>query len=112
MAGWMAYYFLSENNVDPLASTVGASFTIAVIGHVYARLYKTPVIIFTIAGIIPLVPGGTAYRAMRAFVQNDYGNAMSLAAKAFMISGSIALGLILSDVFYQLLIRKKVPVGK
>ncbi len=112
MAGWMAYYFLSENNIDPLVSTIAASFTIAIIGHVYARLYKTPVIIFTIAGIIPIVPGGTAYRAMRAFVQNDYGNAMSLAAKAFMISGSIALGLILSDVFYQLLIRKKVPVGK
>ncbi|OKL37505.1 threonine/serine exporter family protein [Domibacillus mangrovi] len=112
MAGWMVYYFLSENSVDPLASTVAASFTIAVIGHVYARLYKTPVIIFTIAGIIPLVPGGIAYRAMRAFVQNDYDNAMSLAAKAFMISGSIALGLILSDVFYQLLLRKKVPIGK
>ncbi|OLN23005.1 hypothetical protein BTO30_06390 [Domibacillus antri] len=107
MAGWMVFFFLSEHAVDPLPSTVAAAFTVAVIGHVYARVYKTPVIIFTVAGIIPLVPGGTAYRAMRAFVQNDYENALSLAAKAFMISGSIALGLVLSDVFYQLILRKK-----
>ena len=112
MAGWMVYYFLSENQVDPLPSTVAAAFTIALIGHVYARVYKTPVIIFTIAGIIPLVPGGTAYRAMRSFVQNDYNTAINLAAKAFMISGSIALGLILSDVFYQLILRRKAPAPK
>ncbi|OMP66485.1 threonine/serine exporter family protein [Domibacillus epiphyticus] len=112
MAGWMVYFFLSENAVDSLPSTVAAAFTVAVIGHLYARMYKTPVIIFTVAGIIPLVPGGTAYRAMRAFVQNDYGSAVSLAAKAFMISGSIALGLVLSDVFYQVILRKKVPAGK
>lgn len=112
MAGWMVYYFLSENNIDPLPSTVAASFTIALIGQVYARIYKTPVIIFTIAGIIPLVPGGTAYRAMRLFVENDYGAAISLAAKAFMISGSIALGLILSDVFYQVILRRKPSAQK
>lgn len=110
--GWMVYYFLSEHRVDPLPSTVAAAFTIAVIGYVYARRYKTPVIVFTIAGIIPLVPGGTAYRAMRAFVQNDYSEALPLAAKAFMISGSIALGLILSDVFYQLLLRRNTNAGK
>ena len=112
MAGWMVSYFLSENQVDPLLSTVAAAFTSALIGHIYARVYKTPVIIFTIAGIIPLVPGGTAYRAMRSFVQNDYNTAINLAAKAFMISGSIALGLILSDVLYQLILRRKVPASK
>jgi uncharacterized membrane protein YjjB (DUF3815 family) len=112
MAGWMVYYFLSEHSVNSLPATVAAAFTIALIGHVYARVYKTPVIIFTIAGIIPLVPGGTAYRAMRSFVQNDYNTAVNLAAKAFMISGSIALGLILSDVFYQLILRRKAPAEK
>lgn len=112
MAGWMVYYFLTESKVDQLPSTVAAAFTIALIGHVYARIYKTPVIIFTIAGIIPLVPGGTAYRAMRLFVENDYVTAMNLAVKAFMISGSIALGLILTDVFYQVIMRQNTPNQK
>jgi uncharacterized membrane protein YjjB (DUF3815 family) len=30
-----------------------------------SRRYKRPVIIFIVPGIIPLVPGGTAYEATR-----------------------------------------------
>ncbi|MGD6817888.1 threonine/serine exporter family protein [Metabacillus sp. 84] len=101
MLGWIIYYVMVESRYDTVFSTVVASFVIAVTGQVFSKIYKTPVIIFSVAGVIPLVPGGMAYDAMRNFVQNNYDLALSLAAKAFMVSGSIAIGLVFSEVINQ-----------
>ncbi|MFC0274081.1 threonine/serine exporter family protein [Metabacillus herbersteinensis] len=106
MLGWMIYLVMSSSGIDAVMATVTASFFVAVTSQFFSRMYKTPIIIFSVAGIIPLVPGGLAYDAMRNFVENDYNVAINLAAKAFMISGSIAIGLVFSEVINQI-IRKK-----
>jgi uncharacterized membrane protein YjjB (DUF3815 family) len=105
MVGWMIYLILYQYKMDSVLATLFASFIIAVISHFFAKKYKTPVIIFNVSGIIPLVPGGLAYDAMRQVVENDFNTAIQLAAKAFMISGAIAIGLVLSEVINQI-IRK------
>ncbi|WP_102026323.1 threonine/serine exporter family protein [Salirhabdus sp. Marseille-P4669] len=100
--GWGVYYYLyyfQELNI--IGATFIASFMIAVISQFFAKWYKTPMIIFSVAGIIPLVPGGLSYDAMRKFVENDYNQATQLAAKVFMISGAIAMGLVLAEVINQ-----------
>ncbi|MBM7648234.1 uncharacterized membrane protein YjjB (DUF3815 family) [Bacillus ectoiniformans] len=107
MVGWMIYFLMTLNGVDAVPATVIAAFVIAVISQIYARAYRTPSIVFTVAGIIPLVPGGMAYNAMRHFVQNDYSTALNMAAKAFMISGSIAMGLVFSEVINELIKNKR-----
>jgi uncharacterized membrane protein YjjB (DUF3815 family) len=101
MGGWIIYYFLEHHNHDAVTATVAASIFVGVVSHILAKVYKTPVIIYSVAGIIPLVPGGLAYDAMRNFVENDYNAALNLAAKAFMLSGSIAFGLVFSEVINQ-----------
>ncbi|TFD99935.1 MULTISPECIES: threonine/serine exporter family protein [Jeotgalibacillus] len=103
MIGWMTYFLLFTFGIGEIPATVTAAFLIAVISQFYARVYKAPIIIYIVSGIIPLVPGGTAYNAMRAFATNDYNTAVQFAAKAFLISGSIAMGIVLSEVINQLL---------
>lgn len=105
MGGWIIYYILEGEHHDAVMSTVAAAFFVGVVSHVLAKVYKTPVIIYSVAGIIPLVPGGLAYDAMRNFVENNYNAALNLAAKAFMLSGAIAFGLVFSEVINQV-IRK------
>jgi uncharacterized membrane protein YjjB (DUF3815 family) len=112
MFGWIIYIVMTMNGMDIVLATVTASFLIAVLSQIFSKFYKTPVIIFSVAGIIPLVPGGMAYDAMRNFVQNDYNAAISLAAKAFMISGSIAIGLIFSEVINQVIRNRKLSTLK
>ncbi|GAA0388307.1 threonine/serine exporter family protein [Paenibacillus motobuensis] len=107
MLGWAAYYLLAPR-IDTIFATVTATFIIGVISQFFARIYKKPVIIFSVAGIIPLVPGGLAYDAMRRFVENNYYAAVQLAAQAFLISGSIAIGLVISEVLNQLI--RKIPI--
>ncbi len=104
MLGWMVYMLLYES-LTPVSASLIATVIVGGISQVFARIYKTPVIIFSVAGIIPLVPGGLAYNAMRKFVENDYSVAMELAAQAAMISGAIALGLVLSEVLNQMIRR-------
>ncbi|MFC7322410.1 threonine/serine exporter family protein [Halobacillus campisalis] len=103
MVGWMIYVSLVWKEVDSVPATLIASFVIALVSQTLAKVYKTPMIIFSVPGIIPLVPGSLAYDAMRNFVQNDYSVAISIAAKAFMISGAIAFGLVFSEVLNQII---------
>lgn len=103
MIGWFFYIILVRYEYDAVVASLIAAFIIAVISQIFARMYKTPIIIFSVSGIIPLVPGGLAYDAMRKFVENDYNMAIQLAAKAFMISGAIAVGLVISEVLNQLI---------
>ncbi|MBX0359540.1 threonine/serine exporter family protein [Halobacillus sp. Nhm2S1] len=103
MIGWVIYISLVWREVDSVPATLIASFVIAMVSQMLARIYKTPMIIFSVPGIIPLVPGSLAYDAMRNFVQNDYSVAISIAAKAFMISGAIAFGLVFSEVLNQII---------
>ncbi|SDJ77703.1 threonine/serine exporter family protein [Salimicrobium halophilum] len=103
MVGWMIYAFLVWKEVDSVPATLTASFVIALVSQTLARRSRTPMIIFSVPGIIPLVPGSLAYDAMRNFVLNDYSAAISIAAKAFMISGAIAFGLVFSEVLNQIM---------
>ncbi|GHI00224.1 threonine/serine exporter family protein [Neobacillus kokaensis] len=108
MGGWMIYYILNSYSENAVLATLAATIFIAVLSQQLAKFYKTPVIIFSVAGIIPLVPGGLAYDSMRNFVENDYNSALGLAAKVFMLAGTIAFGLVFSEVINQV-IRK---IGK
>jgi uncharacterized membrane protein YjjB (DUF3815 family) len=105
MGGWLIYYLLEDYSNNAILATLAATIFIAVLSQELAKFYKTPVIIFSVAGIIPLVPGGLAYDAMRNFVENDYNSAIALAAKVLMLAGSIAFGLVFSEVINQV-IRK------
>lgn len=107
MLGWIIYFSMTDYGIDSVPATLAASAFVSVISQLFSKKYKTPVIIFNVAGIIPLVPGGMAFNAMRNFVENDYNTAISIAAKALMLSGAIALGLIFSEVVNHLIKKYK-----
>ena len=110
MVGWMIYQVLSpEERLDTVFATVVASFIVAMVCQFFARRFKMPVIVFSVAGIIPMVPGGTAYHAMREFVEKNYGSALQYASEACMISGAIAFGLLLGGVFTQIIKKQSEP---
>lgn len=102
MIGWLVYYGLIGADADTIAATWASAVLIGLIAHYQAVRFKVPVTVFSVSGIIPLVPGGMAYDAMLNVVQNDYQAAVQLGAKAFMVSGAIAVGLVFSEVVNQL----------
>lgn len=106
MVGW-AVYLLLERQWDVVIATFFATVVIGVVSQIFARSFKMPVIIFSVGGIIVLVPGGMAYDAMRKFVEKEYIDAVQTAAQVLLLSGAIAAGLALSEVLGQMFRRKK-----
>ncbi|WP_405097470.1 threonine/serine exporter family protein [Oceanobacillus sp. FSL H7-0719] len=102
MSGWIFYYFLSQDIMDVVPATILAAILVSILSYTCSKIYKVPIIIFNISGIIPLVPGGMAYNAMRHFVENDYATAVELSAQVVFLAGGIALGLMFSEVVKQI----------
>jgi uncharacterized membrane protein YjjB (DUF3815 family) len=105
MAGWLIYCAFYEWSADPMQSSFLGAFAVALVAHIFARKFGMPMIIFSVPGIIPLVPGGMAYNAMRHIVENDFLAGISYASGAFMVSGAIAMGLVFAEVMFQLFFR-------
>ncbi|WP_284139276.1 MULTISPECIES: threonine/serine exporter family protein [unclassified Virgibacillus] len=105
MVGWVLYFILVSKTMDAVPATILAAMLVAVLSQISAKVFKTPIIIFNVSGIIPLVPGGMAYNAMRYFVENDYYMAVQYSTKVMLLSGGIAFGLMFSEVANQI-IRK------
>lgn len=103
--GWMIYFILTEHGMDVVNASFFSAFVIAIVSHLYARRFKMPMIIFIIGGIIPLVPGGMAYNAMRNVVEADYIQGLQYGFKAFLITGAIVIGLVFAEVLIQLIFR-------
>jgi uncharacterized membrane protein YjjB (DUF3815 family) len=108
MLGWTVYVTLSVNmNINLIPATLVAAFSVATASQILARYYKMPVTVFSISGVIPLVPGGMAYETIRHFIENDYTEGMRLGTITLLIAGSIAFGLIFSGVITESFNRKK-----
>jgi len=95
---------------------VGATFLgsliLGLLSHTMSRRYKRPVIIFIVPGIIPLVPGGTAYEATRFLVSNNYTSAVNTFLEVTLISGAISFGILVAEIIYYLYTRIKQYYGK
>ena len=107
MSGWLVYrsYFMAFD--DSVQGTFAGAFSVAIVAHILAKKFKMPMIVFSIAGIIPLVPGSRAYNAMRNIVEENFLEAMSFAAEALMISGAIAMGLVFAEVLMQIYFKQQ-----
>lgn len=113
--GWLVYLAFTNQGVDIVPASFAGSFVIAIVAHLYAKRFKKPMLIFNVAGIIPLVPGGMAYNTMRHIVENDYMMGIEYAVKTSLVTGAIVMGLVFAEVFMQLIftvMRRRVLQSK
>ncbi len=52
MIGWIIYVVL-EYAADAVPATLAATIAVGVISQLFSRMFRSPVIIFSVAGIIP-----------------------------------------------------------
>ncbi len=104
---WFTALGLTQKGLAPAAADFVAAFVVAVGAEACARLQQTPVPCFAAPGVIPLVPGISAYRAMYALVNGQYPQGQSLAFQTFMMAAAIAAGLVLAGSIYHAVRRSK-----
>src|SRR5699024_161464 len=84
-----------------IASFFGAIMLTA-LSIISSRYLRAPVIIFITCGIIPLVPGGMAYNAMRSVVLQNYDMALAYGFQVALVSMAIAMGIISTEMIDSL----------
>ncbi|HLR19493.1 MAG TPA: threonine/serine exporter family protein [Staphylococcus sp.] len=106
--GYIVHFVLSEYvHMDSIYTSLLGALTLGLISHTMSRIYKAPVVLFMIPGIIPLVPGSIAFRATQQLVTLNFTDATNTFIRAILIAGAIALGLLISDQLSKTLnIRK------
>ncbi len=72
-----------------------------------ARVLKSPATIFSIPGILPLVPGIAAYEMIRFLVNNELISAIGKLTETVSGAGSIAFGIMIVTAVFRFLTRAR-----
>lgn len=102
-AGWFCYWIGMENDLHIGIANFLAAFCIGFLSIVCSRVFKMPMIIFNIPSLVPLVPGGTIYEAMRYLVVQDYSSCLERLGQVLIIAGSIAMAFLVVSFVERLL---------
>ncbi|MDF2613002.1 MAG: threonine/serine exporter [Clostridia bacterium] len=97
--GWSIYLLGESKGFSTVLSTFLASLLVTELSYMLAKRLKTPITVFLIAGIIPLVPGLALYRTMYSLLISDYTIALEYAILTFEIAGVIASAIVIISVF-------------
>ncbi len=99
--GWLIFRSLGGTNTAIFFASVG----IGLLAEGGARMFRVPVLIIAVPGIIPLVPGAGAYSTMLALVKGDFIGALTIGTETLFAAGAIAVGIAIATVPLRL-VRK------
>ena len=71
--------------------------------EILARIVKTPVTVFVITSVIPMVPGGTLYYTMLGLLQGDKATFVDRGLYTLSAAGAMALGIFAATMLFRLL---------
>ena len=101
LTGVLAYAtFLGATHYG--SGTVAAVFLgsalVGLTSETLARIQKMPALVFTTAGIVPLVPGANAYYTMYYFSQGNYALALNNVSVVLYAASAISAGLAIGSL--------------
>lgn len=103
MLAWGVYLAVGTLSPDIFLPTAAASAAVTAYSEAFARLKKTPAIQYLIVGLLPLVPGGSLYYAMRELMERNLAKAgeygFQTALYALGIAAGISMTLSVIEIF-------------
>ena len=103
---WTIYYGMTQEGVNSVLASLVASFGLTILARAFAVIRKSPVTMYLLPGIFPLVPGaGIYYTAYYLFIGNNEMSAFK-GLETLEIAGAIVFGIIFGFGFPQHLFHK------
>lgn len=107
--GWIVYYLLTNNGIHLVLASGIATCCLTILSRCFAVVRKTPVTVYLLSGIFPLVPGaGIYYTAYYLFVGNTEMSGFK-GLETLEIAGAIVFGIIFGFGIPQALFHKLSP---
>lgn len=101
---WFCYLFFMRLGAGVTISSLGATFFLTLLARIFALYRRSPVTLYLIGGIFPLVPGSGIYYTSYYFIMNDMEAFAAKGMETFKIAGAIALGIIFASSIPQKLL--------
>ena len=95
--GWLVYLLMGLCTPAVFPRYLAASVAITLYSELMARLRRCPVTSYLLVALLPLVPGGGIYHAMRHCIAGDNYRFLTTLLETFGIAGSLALGALLGS---------------
>ena len=93
--GWFIYELAVLFGLESFAASLLAVIPLTLLARIFAIVLKTPVTIFLLAGIFPLVPGAGIYYTAYYFIQGSNALALSNGISTFKVAVALAIGITL-----------------
>lgn len=103
--GWMLFYFTKNFDTGEFFAVLVGSIGIGIVSTYFSRKKKLPMILFNIPSLVPLVPGGPAYQAVRNIVLGQYELGFLFILKVVFTAGAITAGFMVTGIIERLLKR-------
>ena len=107
VAGWSIYRLVSNSGASLYLGYFLGALACAVLGEIIARFVRAPASIFYVIGCLPLVPGGGIYSTMLYLTNNEQELFLATFINTIIISGAIAVAILISGTFFRLFRRRK-----
>lgn len=107
--GWAVYYGMTNQGIHLVLASLVATFCLTVLARCFAVVRKSPVTVYLLPGIFPLVPGaGIYYTAYYLFIGNTEMSWVK-GLETLEIAGAIVFGIIFGFGIPQKLFHRLSP---
>ena len=93
--GWAVYLIMLKIYPSLTTASFVAAVALALLARIFAVYRKTPITVFLICGIFPLVPGADIYYTAYHFIMNENHLAAEKGIESIKIAVAIAVGIAL-----------------
>ena len=94
-AGWLIYLICLKIHPSVTIASFIAALSLTLLSRIFAVYRKTPITIFLICGIFPLVPGAGIYYTAYHFIMGENRLAAAKGIETVKIAVAIAIGIAL-----------------
>ena len=118
--GWTVYMICVENNVSVAIANLIATLTLTLVSRIFSAVRRTPVTVYLLMGIFPLVPGAGIYYTSYYFIMGDMSRFAQYGTSTIKTAGAIVLGIIfgfalpqsLFNILSEMINKKNKTVSK
>lgn len=110
--GWMVYHTMRESDYSLGFSNFVAAFLIGCLSIFFSRFKKIPMLVFIVPSLVPLVPGGPAYLAVREIVMGDSYEGFYHILVVVVTAGAIAGGFVMTSLVERIVTQYQVKRAK
>ena len=91
--GWLVYEIVELFGMEAFAASLLAVIPLTLLARILAMTLRTPVTVFLLSGIFPLVPGAGIYYTAYYFIQGNNALALSNGISTFKVAVALAIGI-------------------